>query len=334
MNIQFQYPQLLWSLALLPVLLLLWVWWRWRRRKAVQRMGDARLTKTLLQQTSPGRQTIRFIVASLAFALGCLALANPRRQDATVMDVRKGIDIVIALDVSNSMLATEGSLNRLQTATNALLGLVQRSANDRIGLVLFAGNAYMQMPLTFDRGAAQLFLSSASPEAIKAQGTAIGEALDKAAAAFDRESERFQTIVLVTDGETHDEGALERATELAQKGIVINAVGIGSPQGTTLIDPVLGTARLDAGGNVIVTKLNKDFLQQLARATNGSYFHLTGNDNAVVSSLTQSFAQIEGRGMADTSQATYQTLYLWALVPMAFLLLIEIFIPARKRNAA
>lgn len=315
----------------MPLLLLVYVLQVLRRRRAVRKMGDPKLVKQLLRNAAPGRQTLKFVLGLLAFILGCLALANPRQPEKGTIDVRKGIDVVLALDVSNSMLAAEGGTTRLQAARRLMTELVKRLPNDRVGLVLFAGNAYVQMPLTFDRGAADLFISTASPAAIKAQGTAIADALQKASASFDPESERFQAIVLITDGETHDEGAIDKAKELAEAGVVINTVGIGSPGGTTLMDTTTGTARRDASGNVIITKLNEALLQQLAAATKGQYLHLSGNTDEVVAALVGRFRQMEQKGIGDTSQVSYKTLYLWFAVPMALLLLLEIFIPNRKK---
>lgn len=330
MTLSFQYPQLLWLLAGVPLLVLLFAMQWWRRRKAVRRLGDPQLVRSLLAQSAPARQALRFVLATLAYALGCIALANPRQPEVGVLDVRKGIDVVLALDVSNSMLAADGGNSRLDAARSLMTNLVGRLPNDRIGLVLFAGNAYVQMPLTFDRGAAELFISTASPTAIKAQGTAVADALQKAANSFDPESERFQAVVLITDGETHDEGALEKGQELAEAGVMINTVGVGSAGGTTLIDPATGVARRDLQGNVVITRLNEALLRQLAEASKGLYLHLQGNTESVATALATRFKQVEQRAIADTAQVQYRTLYLWFLLPMALLLLLVVFIPTRK----
>ncbi|OLY93910.1 Ca-activated chloride channel family protein [Cnuella takakiae] len=328
----FQYPQLLWLLAAVPLLVLLYAIQGWRRRRAVRQMGDPKLVNQLLAGASPGRKTLQFALYTLSYALGVIAVANPRQPEQGTIDVRKGIDVVLALDVSNSMLAQEGGRSRLQLARQLMQDLVVRIPDDRVGLVLFAGNAYVQMPLTFDRGAAELFIATATPAAIKAQGTAISDALQKAANSFDAESERFQTIVLITDGETHDEGALEKAQELAEAGIVINTVGIGSPTGTSLIDTATGAARRDITGNVIITKLNEALLQQIAALSKGQYQHLTAGAADVSGVLVNRFRQMEQRGIGDTSQVSYKTLYAWFALPMALLLALAFFIPTRKNG--
>ncbi len=178
MNFQFQYPQLLWALAAVPLMLLLFMAYQLWKRRAIKRMGDARLVKALYPSHARGKAILKFAIFLLAFSLGCIAIANPRQPDEMQEDARKGIDVVVALDVSNSMLATDVAPSRLQRAKALLNKLIDALPNDRIGLVLFAGNAYIQMPLTTDHGAAKLFIGTANTGAITAQGTAVADALD------------------------------------------------------------------------------------------------------------------------------------------------------------
>ena len=332
MNIQFQYPELLWLLAAVPFLVLLYLFTLYQRRKAIQRIGNPRLVKELYKNHSSAKAAIKFTLITIAFALGCIALANPRKPEEGLQQVRKGIDIMVALDVSNSMLAADPQPNRLQQAKSLIEQLIQKSGDDRIGLVLFAGSAFVQMPLTYDHSAAQLFATSASPSIIRSQGTAIGEALEKCENAFDPESERFKAIVLISDGETHDESALQKAKGLADKGIMINTVGVGSPGGATILDTAANTARRDASGNIIVSKLNETLLQEIANSTNGVYVHLS-NASQVVNQLTAQLSQIEKKALGDATQFIYKTYYLWLAVPMLLLLLAEIFTPERKKTA-
>lgn len=203
--------------------------------------------------------------------------------------------------------------------------------DDRIGLVLFAGHAYIQMPLTTDHSAAKLFIGTAGPAAVPAQGTAISDALQKSAFAFG-ESERFKTVVLLSDGETHDETALEQAKELASKGIMINSIGIGSPEGATIYDTTTNAPRRDATGAVIISRLNEDLLQQLATTTNGLYRNLDNSDK-VATELVQQMGQVEKKALGDKSAFTYHTFYMWLALPMLLLLGIELFFPDRKKGA-
>jgi Ca-activated chloride channel homolog len=330
LNIQFQNPDFLWLLLVIPVFGLLYFVDIYRKQKAVQRIGDARLVKELYKNHSPAKAVIKFILVAVAFALGCVALANPRRAEEGFQQVRKGIDVMIALDVSNSMLATDIQPNRLQHARELIEQLIQKSGDDRIGLVLFAGSSFVQMPLTYDHNAAQLFAAAAAPGVIRAQGTAIGDALEKCEIAFDAQSERFKAIVLISDGETHDESALEKSKDLADKGIMINTVGIGSTGGATILDTATNTARRDASGNIIVSKLNEELLQQIAANTNGVYIHLT-NASQAVGQLTAQLSQIEKKALGDATQFVYKSYYIWLVIPMLLLLMAEIFIPERKK---
>ncbi|MCU7552394.1 VWA domain-containing protein [Chitinophagaceae bacterium LB-8] len=332
MNIQFQYPDLLWLLLAVPVFGLLYFFNLYRRKKAIQRIGNPALIKELYKTHSSAKAAIKFAFFTIAFALGCIALANPRKPEEGLQQVRKGIDIMVALDVSNSMLAADLQPNRLQQAKEVIDQLIQKSGDDRIGLVLFAGTAFIQMPLTYDHNAAQLFTAGASPSVIRSQGTAIGDALEKCENAFDQQSERFKAIVLISDGETHDESALRKAKNLADKGIMINTIGVGSPAGATILDTATNTAKRDASGNIIVSKLNEELLQQIADVTNGAYIHLT-NPSQTVGQLTAQLSQIQKKALGDATQFIYKTYYLWLALPMLLLMLAEIFTPDRKKLA-
>ena len=182
---------------------------------------------------------------------------------------RKGVDVMLVLDVSKSMLARDIKPSRLERAKQFLLRLVDQLPNDRIGLVLFAGRAYLQMPLTTDHGAAHMYIQEASPDAVPTQGTVIADALRMANAAFNSKERKYKSIVLVSDGEDHDPDAAKVAKQLAQDGVLINTVGIGSPEGSPIEDPVTGELKKDQEGHTVISKLNEAELQQLATATNG-----------------------------------------------------------------
>lgn len=330
LDIQFQYPQLLWALAAIPLFIILYLLYMFWRKKRVKRIGDPKLVKELYKNYSPVKSVVKFSLLLLAFACGCIAIANPRKPDFTTAEARKGIDIMIALDVSNSMLAEDIEPNRLTIAKKFINQLMKSLKDDRIGLVLFAGNAYLQMPLTFDHNAANMIVSVAAPSSFRSQGTVIGEALLKSDLAFQQESKRFKTIVLITDGETHDQNAVQQAIELGQKGVMINTVGIGSAGGASIIDTVSGGVKKDLSGNVVVSKLNEALLQQVAAATNGQYIHLENTAEAA-ETLVQHLSQIEKTALGDLSKLSYTSFYLWLAWPLFFLLIAEIFIPDRKK---
>ena len=329
MDIQFQYPQALWLLTLVPFAFLLFLLYQSWKRKARKRIGDVHLVKELSRNHSAPKTAVKFLLIALAFGLGVVALANPRVPDKNSGEVRKGIDVVIALDVSNSMRATDIAPDRLSRAKQFISRVIDNLQDDRVGLVVFAGYGYAQMPLTFDYDAARLYVSAADPSNISAQGTSIADAFDKANMLFDKESGRFKSIILITDGETHDENAMQKLKDLAAKGVMVNTVGIGSPEGSTLKDTA-GNVKLDASGQPVVSKLNEQILEQIAQATNGVYVHLQSSDIAVKQVMNQ-YAQIERKALGDTSLYTYETYYTWLAVPMLLLLVAETFLPDRKR---
>ena len=332
MNIQFQHPQAFWLLTLIPLMLLLFLFYQSWKRTTRKKIGDIYLVKELSKNHSATKTVLKFIFIAIAFACGCIALANPRVPDKNSGEVRKGIDVVIALDVSNSMKATDIAPDRLSRAKQFVSKLIDNLQDDRIGLVVFAGYGYAQMPLTFDYGSARLYVAAADPSNISAQGTSIADAFDKANMLFGKESERFKSIILITDGETHDENALDKLKELVAKGVMVNTVGIGSPEGSTIKDSS-GNVKTDASGQPVVSKLNEQILQQIAQGTNGIYVHLQSSDAAVKQVMNQ-YLQIEKKALGDTSLYTYESYYTWLALPMLLLLIAETFLPDRKKIKA
>lgn len=330
MTYQFQYPQAFWLLLLLPLFLLLFVLYKTWKRKTVIRIGAPHLVKALYPGYSSAKTIIKFTLLFVAFALGCIALANPRKPEPSA-EIRKGIDIVIAMDVSNSMMATDISPNRLTRAKQFVSKFIDRLEEDRTSLVFFAGYGYIRTPLTFDKGSTKLFVSVANPASINQQGTNISDALNKSLFVFGEQEERFRTVVLITDGETHDDDAIETAKQLAQKGIMINTVGIGSEEGSTLLDSS-GNVKKDQG-QVVVSKLNEKLLKEISAATNGIYIRLAGTDDAVEKIASQ-FSEIDKKALGDMSTFTYHPFYAWLAVPMVLLLITEVFFPDRKKNPA
>ena len=296
-------------------------------------MGDFRLVKELYKNHSRFKTIIKFCLLIIAFAAGCIAIANPRKLSETVNDVRKGIDVVIALDVSNSMLATDVVPNRLTRAKQLVAELINKMPDNRIGLVLFAGNAYLQLPLTYDHGSANLFLTTADPGLIKAQGTAISEALQISDRAFAASSERYKSIILISDGETHDEGVLLKAQELATKGVMINTVGLGSAGGAAIIDPLTKLSKKNEAGKTIISKLNEEILRQIADTTKGKYIHLDDPGSASTEIISQ-LSTADKNALPDTSLLSYESFYTWLAIPMLLFLLMEIFLPDRKKVRA
>ncbi len=296
-------------------------------------MGDAKLVKVLTKGFSPFFFNLKFLLLCLAFAAGVAAVMNLRKPSGAEGITRKGIDLVVAMDVSKSMLATDLQPNRLERAKQFISKLMNAMPDDRIGLVLFAGKAYMQMPLTTDHGAAQMYVSSASPDAVPQQGTVISEALNMSNNAFNTADRRFKAVVLISDGEDHDEDAIRTARKLAEQGMMINTIGIGSSEGSYIPDAATGENKKDASGSQVISKLNEDVLQQIAGNTNGVYIRLQSSDDAV-KQLQQHLQQIESKAYGDVSLMNYKTYFIWFAAAMFVLLLADNFISERKRGIA
>jgi Ca-activated chloride channel family protein len=211
--------------------------------------------------------------------------------------------------------------------------LMSQMPDDRIGLVLFAGKAYLQMPLTVDHGAAAIFVSSSTPDAIPTQGTVFSEALQMSARAFNTKEGRFKSVVLISDGEDHDEETLQTAADLAQQGVMVCTVGIGSPEGAQIPDSATNDYKRDAMGNIVISKLNEAILQQIAQKTNGIYVHFE-NGEQTVDVLMRQLSQVEKKAFVDVSLLNYRTYYMWFTMAMFLLLILEFILPERKPKLA
>ena len=332
MNFHFQYQSFLWFLLAIPFFILLFIWLLNWKRRTTKKIGNEGLVKQLIRNFSSSLFATKFILFLIAFAAGVLAAANLRKPGGSDSNIRKGIDVIIALDVSKSMLAVDLQPNRLERAKQMISKLIDQMPEDRVGLVLFAGRAYLQMPLTVDHGAAKMFVSSANPDAIPAQGTVISEALQTSNLAFNTKEHRFKSIILISDGEDHDDNALKTVEELSQQGVMINTVGLGSPEGAPIFDPATNSNKLDAMGNTVISRLNEDELQQIAEKTNGVYTRLESTDEAV-KVLLNHMSQIERKAFGDVALMGYKTYYLWFAGPMFVLLVLEFLIPERKRKS-
>lgn len=326
---RFQHIEYLLGLALIPVLVIFFILvLRWKKRR-VKKIGDPLLVKELIKGYSPLRFFLKFVFVILALAAIVGAAGNIQKPGQMENVSRKGVDVMIALDVSKSMLAQDITPNRLERAKQLVNKLMDKMENDRIGLVLFAGRAYIQMPLTTDHGAAKMYIQNAGPETVPSQGTVIGEALKTANTAFNSKERKFKSIVLISDGEDHDPQALELTKTLAQNGVMINTVGIGSTEGVPLIDVNTNELRKDAQGNAIVTKLNETELKQLAADTKGIYVHLDDAADAAGKIMAQ-LNTIEQTALGDDAFVNYKSYFQWFLAAALLLLLVELFIPERK----
>jgi tetratricopeptide (TPR) repeat protein len=331
--LQFQHIEYLIGLVAVPLMGLLYFFViRWKRR-TTKKIGDPALVAQLIQQYSPSKFLFKFILFLSAFTIGVIALANPRLPLGSTAVNRSGIDVMIALDVSKSMLAQDITPDRLERAKQILSRIIDKLRNDRIGIVVFAGRAYLQMPLTTDHAAAKMYLSSATPDVVPTQGTVIGDALKMCHAAFNTKEKKYKSIILISDGEDHDENAVTLSKALANEGVTINTIGIGSPEGTTMLDRETNDVKRDAAGNPVVTKLNETTLRDIAANGNGIYQRFTNTDE-VVDQLQKQLKSMGQKPITENSLLNYRNLFPWLLTIVLLLLLAEFLIseikPAKK----
>lgn len=301
------------------------------KKKTAARMGDPVLIKQLIRNFSPWKFFLKSTVALLAFLVIVLAAANPQKPGAMENVQRKGVDVMLVLDVSKSMLARDIKPSRLDKAKQLMMLLSEKLDNDRLGLILFAGRAYLQMPLTSDHGAARMYIQNASPDAVPTQGTVIGEALQMANMAFNSKERKYKSVVLISDGEDHDPEALKQAQALAKNGVMVNTIGIGSPEGSPIVDPATNELKKDEQGNTVISKLNEAELQQLANATNGEYIRLDNVDDALIT-MSQRIESAEKKAMSDAEFIDYKSYFQWLAGAALVLLLIEFFLSERRRE--
>lgn len=329
MNLDFQHIEYLIALAVIPLLLILYFFVLNWKKKTIKKIGDANLVQAMIKNYAPEKFAIKFVLVLVAFTAGVFALANLRSPKGMEQVSRNGIDVMIALDVSKSMLAQDIKPNRLERAKQAVSKLIDRLSNDRIGIVVFAGRAYLQMPLTGDHGAAKMYLSSASTDVVPTQGTVISDALKMCYSSFNSKEKKYKAVVLISDGEDHDEGALKIAEQMTEEGIVINTVGIGSPQGSTIIDELTNQEKVDAAGNTVITKLNEEELMKIAEKGKGSYQLFTNTDE-LVSKLDTQLGSMDQRTVTEDSLVNYKYFFPYFLLLGLILLVAELFLSERK----
>jgi Ca-activated chloride channel family protein len=333
MDLRFQHIEYLLPLTVVPLLVLLYFFLLYWKKRTIKKIGDERLVKEIIRNYSPQKFALKFVLITVAFSATVLALANPRSKTGTEKVNRNGIDVMIALDVSKSMLAQDIKPNRLDRAKQLLGKLIDKLSNDRIGIVIFAGRAYLQMPLTGDHGAAKMYLSAASPDAVPTQGTVIADALKMCYAAFNEKEKKYKSVILISDGEDHDEGAQKTAAQMASEGIVINTVGIGSPTGSTIIDETTNEAKKDNNGNTVITKLNEEELKDIAAKGNGIYQLFTNTDE-VVATLDSRLSTMDQRTVTEDSLVNYKSFFQWLAGLALVLLVIELMLSERRKMSA
>lgn len=316
---KFEYiNNILWLLALLPFLGM-YAWYVYWKRSVAKRAGNPALLKMMLKGVSEKRNWLKTTFIATAIALLAIAMMNYQKPLQQPGGGLKGIDVMIALDVSNSMLANDVSPNRLERARLLAARLIDTMQGNRVGIIAFASDAYLQLPLTTDITAARLYLQSVSTALVPRQGTDIYDALRLANESMDPAAKEYKAVLLVTDGEELDKKAMDAARELKQGGVVILPVGIGTPAGATLPDEN-GGQRRDEKGEVVISKLNEALLQELAKETSGTY-RLMGETDATLNSIVSELKNMDQKPISNTSLVNFKSYSPW-LIALAFLLLL------------
>lgn len=324
-----QYKDLLWAFSLLPLLGILWYALLQWKKSVIRKLGNEKNIALLTRHFSPAHFRFKFLLSLFAIAFIILGAANVQRPASGGQTNRKGLDILIALDLSRSMLADDIAPSRLEKARQLIYHLLESFSGDRIGLVFFAGRAYLQMPLSHDHHVAKLYIQNADPTSVPTQGTVIGEALKMCNAAFLNQERKYKSVILITDGEDHDPEAIKLIPSLQENGIMVNTIGIGSPAGARILDPVSGSPKKDNEGSDVLSRLNEPLLQQLAAGTQGIYVRLE-QVPAAMDKLNTHLDQVEQTALADTSLIDYESYFQWFLGAALILLVWELFWPERK----
>jgi len=315
-------------LVLIPLVILFILVIRWKK-KVKKQIGDEELVNALTSDYSSKYFNYKFVLIALSLALCIVGAANVRQPKAGNTGARSGVDVMVAVDVSNSMLAQDIKPNRLERAKQVLTKIIDKMGNNRMGLVVFAGRAFLQMPLTTDLAAAKLYVSNVSTDAVPTQGTVIGDALRLCNASLDNKEKKYKAVILISDGEDHDEKADEVLKEMQDNGVIINTVGIGSPEGAPIFDPATSDFKKDENGATVISKLNQKDLQAIAAQTGGQYVLFSNPDDAAAQ-LVSSINQMEKKAIGGSNIRIYSSYFQWFLLLAFILLLLEIIIPERK----
>ncbi|MEO5781981.1 MAG: VWA domain-containing protein [Ginsengibacter sp.] len=299
----------------------------------MKKIGDPPLVKQLIQGFSSKLFVTKFILILLGFSLCAFAVADLVEPIGTQKINRKGIDVMIALDVSKSMLAQDIKPNRLERAKQLISKIIDKLADNKVGIVVFAGRAYLQMPLTTDHSAAKMYLSSASTDNVPTQGTVISQALKMSYAAFNTKEKKYRAIILISDGEDHDEDATKVTKQLADEGVMVNTIGIGSMQGAPIMDNETNELKKDENGNTIVTKLNEEELRSIAQNGNGLYQLFTSADE-VADNVNNKLSTIGQTTLTGSSFGVFKNYFWYFLLAAFIILLIENFLPEKIKMSS
>jgi Ca-activated chloride channel homolog len=330
---RFAHIEYLWGLLIIPFLILLFIWSRFSRSRALRRFGNRQLLNELMPFASASRPVFKFFVLMLALAFFIIGAARPQFGSKLKKVQREGVEIIIALDVSNSMLAEDIQPNRLERSKRAISRLVDRLRDDKIGLIVFAGEAYTQLPITTDYNSAKLFLEAVHTDIVPRQGTAIGAAINLAIRSFTSGGLANKAIIVITDGENHEDDPITAAQEAVKNGIVVHTIGMGLPQGSPI--PVSRGGQTDymrdRNGNVVITRLDEPMLEQIADAGKGIYVR-ANNAQVGLNVLFDEINKLEKEEIESLVYSEYDDQFQYFFAIGMLLLFLEFFILERKNR--
>jgi Ca-activated chloride channel family protein len=330
--LRFAHIEFLWGLAAIPVFLLLFIMVSNWKKKAITALGDRVVIDRIMPEVSFSRPWLKFILFMLALTFMVIGMADPQLGSKMEEEKRKGADLMLLLDVSNSMLAQDMVPNRLENAKRAIAQLIDNLHNDRIGIIVFAGEAYVQLPVTTDYSAAKLFLNTINTNMVPTQGTAIGAAIDLGMKSFDFKNGTGKAMIIITDGENHEDDAVAAAKNAADKDVTVNVIGIGSVEGAPI--PIYQGNKqagfhTDSAGHTVVSKLNEDMGKEIAAAGKGAYVRAT-NANSGLGIVMDQIAKIQRKTYDAKTFKDFEDRF-QIFLGLAFLcLVVEFFITNRK----
>lgn len=329
---RFAQPQYLYLLLIVPLMWAIYFYSVYRNRKNMAKYGNPQILQSLAPDVSKYKPGTKFFLQQLALIIMIFIIARPQ-MGAKIETVKKqGVEIIIALDVSNSMLARDIAPSRLDKAKQMLSKLIDQLDNDKVGLIVFAGDAYTQLPITSDFVSAKMFLSTISPDMVPTQGTAIGRAIALAMNSFTPDQSADKAIIVITDAGNHEDDAVQMAKEAAQKGIMVDVIGIGSEQGAPI--PIGGNdtnLRKDNQGNVVITKLNAQLGRDIAKAGDGIYIS-ADNTGSALRALTAEVKKMKKSDIESKVYSEYDEQFQGLAWIVLLLLLLDIFILDRKNK--
>ena len=325
----FASPIYFWLLLLVPVIPVVYGILRALRKRRIRKFGDPSLVRQLMPSWSGAKGWVRIILLDLALLCFIIGIARPQMGAKLKEHEAKGAEIMICLDVSNSMLAQDYSPSRLDRAKLAITRMVDRLQGDRIGLIIFAGTSFVQLPITTDYVSAKMFLGSIDTGSVPIQGTAIGDAILTAAKSFSAQSEKSRAIVVITDGENHEDDAADAAKQAAELGIKVYTIGVGSVQGQPI--PVNGELLKDSEGNIVVTRLDEETLRKVAREGGGAYVH-AGNEEFGLNPIIDDIKKMEAERFNSIIFEDFDEQYMYFLGAALLLLVLEMLVGERKHK--